>query len=129
MERADDVNRKGYRNLKIYQEAHVLVKAVYSATERFPKSEIFGLTSQMRRCAVSVVANICEGYARTSKREFLQFLSVARGSLAELEYYLELSLELDYLSSSEYEKFEAQRTTAGALLGGFTRRLRNDSSQ
>jgi four helix bundle protein len=75
---------KGYKKLRIYHEAHGLVTEVYLVTKKFPKSEIFGLVPQMRRSAVSVVANILEGQARQSKKEFKQFLSIANGSLVEL---------------------------------------------
>ena len=75
------MENKGYKKLKVYQEAHKLVIMVYNARENFPRSEIFGLVSQMRRAAVSVVANILEGQARISKKEFKQFLSLANGSL------------------------------------------------
>lgn len=118
---------KGYQKLKVYQEAHKLVKDIYFLTENFPKSEMFGLISQMRRAAVSVVANIIEGHARASKKEFKQFLSIANGSLVELEYYLELSTDLNYINKSQYEKVDEQRTLVGSLLGGFLRYFRQAS--
>lgn len=95
----------------------------YAATEKYPKSELFGLVSQMRRAAVSVVANIIEGHARFSKKEFRQFLFLANGSLVELEYYIELSLDLRYINKTEYEKLESQRVLAGSLLGGLIRAI------
>jgi four helix bundle protein len=112
---------KGYHNLQVYREAHALVKMVYAATERFPKHEIFGLISQMRRAAVSVVANILEGHARKGKRELHRFLDIANGSLIELEYYIELSTDLKYLSLQEHEELEKQRVIVGSLLGGLLR--------
>ncbi len=69
-------DNKGYKKLKVYREAHKLALDVYSITAKFPKSEIFGLVSQMRRAAVSVVANILEGQARATRKEFKQFLSI-----------------------------------------------------
>lgn len=116
---------KGYRNLKAYREAHKLVKEIYLVTEKFPKTEIFGLVSQMRRSAVSIVANLIEGHARGSQKEFKHFLFIANGSLVELEYYLELSLELRYVSDGEYERLEKQRRAAGSLLGGLIRHFKN----
>ncbi len=110
---------KGHKNLKVYAEAHTLVKEVYLATESFPKAETFGLVSQMRRSAVSVVANIIEGHARSGKKELKRFLYMANGSLVELEYYLELSLELGYIAMHQYERLDAQRILVGSLLGGF----------
>lgn len=117
------MNKKGYRDLRVYHEAHALVLEVYAVTDKYPKSEIFGLVSQMRRAAVSVVANIIEGHARFSKKEFRQFLFLANGSLVELEYYIELSLALKYISMEEYEKLDSRRNIVGSLLGGFIRSI------
>lgn len=80
---------KGYKKLNVYQEAHALVLDIYSVTGKLPRSEIFGLISQMRRAVVSVVSNILEGQTRASKKDFRHFLSIANGSLVELEYYIE----------------------------------------
>ncbi len=102
-----------------------MVKEIYLATSKFPNSELFGLISQMRRCAVSVTANIIEGQARSSKKEFKQFLYIANGSLAELEYYLELSLDLGYITKEEFEKLDSRRMVAGSLLGGLLRYFKN----
>ncbi len=115
---------KRYKRLKVYQEAHKLVREIYLITEKFPKSEIFGLTSQMRRAAVSVVANILEGQARSGNKEFKNFLSIANGSLAELEYYLELVADLGYITQEQYKDIEERRKTVGALLGGFIKYLK-----
>jgi four helix bundle protein len=108
-----------YKNLALYAEAHELVLAVYRKTQAFPKSELFGLVSQMRRCVVSVVANFVEGYGRRTRKDTLQFLYIARGSLNELEYYLDLSLELGYLTESDYEELICRRAVVGKLLSGF----------
>lgn len=118
------MEKKGYKKLKVYDEAHKLVKSVYKITEQFPKSEIFGLISQMRRAAVSVAANIIEGHTRPSKKDFSHFLSIANGSLAELEYYLELSLELNYIHQKQYDEINIQRILVGSLLGGFIKFLK-----
>ncbi|KKW47903.1 MAG: S23 ribosomal [Parcubacteria group bacterium GW2011_GWA1_59_11] len=118
---------KGYKKLRVYAEAHKLTIAVYQITENFPKSEVFGLTSQMRRAAVSVVANILEGQARSGKKEFKQFLFVANGSLVELEYYFELARDLGYISAAEYGHLEMQRRTTGSLLGGLIKHLKLDT--
>ncbi len=119
---------KGYRSLKVYQQAHVLVKEIYRVTEQFPKSELFGLVSQMRRSVVSVVANTIEGYSRGSKKELKQFLFIANGSLVELEYYLELVRDLKYISEVEYFNLDRQRIAVGSLLGGFIRHLKNKTT-
>lgn len=96
---------------------------IYKITKKLPKDEMFGLISQMRRAAVSISANIVEGYARSSKKEFAQFLSVAKGSLAEIEYYLFLIQKLDYISINEYEPLEEKRRLVGNLLNGFMRSI------
>lgn len=97
---------RSYKDLRIWQEAKNLTIAIYGITERFPKSELYGLTSQIRRAAVSVPSNIAEGFRRKSKKEKLQFLRIALGSGAELETQLEISFELGYLNKSDYNKLE-----------------------
>ena len=92
---------RDYRNIKAWQLADRLVIEVYQASRDFPKSEMFGLTSQMRRAAVSVAANIVEGSARKSQNEYLHFLYIALGSLAELGYYLKLCAEIGYIDESQ----------------------------
>jgi len=84
-------------NLVAWKESMALVKAVYLASQNFPKEEIYGLTSQMRRAAVSIPSNLAEGAARFGEREFAHFLSIARGSLSELETQLLIAVELGYL--------------------------------
>lgn len=86
-----------FRKCKAWQKADDLALAVYVATNRFPKDEVYGLTSQMRRAAVSVAANIAEGSGRESTKDYLRFLYVARGSQRELEYYIHLTQRLGYL--------------------------------
>jgi len=90
---------KSFRDLDVWHLGVELAETVYRVTARFPKSELFALSSQMRRAAVSIPANIAEGRARNSTREFLYFLSVSKGSLAELETQLELAIRLDYTGS------------------------------
>lgn len=114
----------GYRKLNAYLRAHELTKAIYKITRKFPKEEAFGLVSQMRRSAVSVPANIVEGYGRRTSGDKLQFYYIARGSLNELEYYLELSKDLDYLSHADYASLCILRDDAGKLLNGFIRSIR-----
>ena len=91
----------GHRELRVWQNAMSLVRDVYTVTKAFPIEEQFGLISQLRRAAVSVPSNIAEGAARTSKREFAQFLSVARGSLAEVETQILIAKDLGYLVHDE----------------------------
>jgi len=92
-----------YKELLVWQKGMNLAKIVYKLTMRFPSEERYGLTSQMRRAAVSVPSNIAEGQARRGTNEFLQFLSVAEGSLAELDTQLTLSVELGFSQQAEVE--------------------------
>ena len=89
-----------FQDLLVWQKAHRLVLDVYRAPTKFPQEERYGLVSQMRRAAVLVPANIVEGHRRRSKREFVNFVSIARGSLEELRYYIQLSKDLAYLPPS-----------------------------
>lgn len=114
----------GYRKLHVYQKAFGLTIWVYQVTKKFPREELFGLVSQMRRSAVSVGANIVEGYGRRTAKDKVQFYYMARGSLTELEYYLDLAFELRYLSKQEYEVGQRLRAEVGRLLGGFIKSIR-----
>jgi len=96
-----------YRELIVWQKAMQLVKVVYRLTEKFPKSEMFGLVSQMRRASVSIPANLAEGYSRKHRPEYVQFARIAYGSGAELETFLVLTKELDFAESAEITKVEA----------------------
>ena len=95
---------RSYRDLVVWRKSIDLVKAIYSYTRSFPKEEIYGIVSQMRRAGVSIPANIAEGQARNGKKEFLQFLGIAQGSLAELETLLTISESLGYLPKSNYKE-------------------------
>jgi four helix bundle protein len=90
---------RDYKKIRAWQLANDLALAVYKTTSEFPKTEVFGLTSQMRRAAVSVPANIVEGSARKHTNEYLQFLHTAMGSLAELGFYIEFSRKTDYIQN------------------------------
>jgi four helix bundle protein len=107
---------KGFRKLLVWQKAHHLVMLVYKFTENFPKSELFGMTSQIRRAIVSVPANIAEGYAAGGKGQFIRFLNIAQGSLAEVEYYLILAADLNYITDEQYKETESLRGEVGFLL-------------
>lgn len=89
-------NYYSYKNLEVWKKAHAIVLKVYDSTSDFPKSEVYGLQSQIRRAAVSVPANIVEGVSRSGNLEKLRFLNIAQASLAELEYELILSQDLNY---------------------------------
>ena len=120
-----DKSDKGYHRLIVWQKAHEFVMLIYVKTREFPQAELYGLTSQLRRAAVSVAANIIEGHAKTSKKEFLRYLGISKGSLAECEYYLELATQLRFLNKEDYELLENARGKVGYLLYQFIKHLRN----
>ena len=93
------MNIRSYRDLVVWQKAIFVAKLVYTLVKRLPREELFALSSQMRRAAISIPSNIAEGHARNSTKEFLQFLSIAKGSKAELETQLILCVEINYLSA------------------------------
>lgn len=105
-----------YKNLLVWQVADELVNFIYDLTVSFPKEEMYCLTSQLRRAALSVPANIIEGYARNSKNEFHRFLSIALGSLSEVEYYLEFAFRRKYLTRIQFGQVEGLRNRCGQLL-------------
>ncbi|MCX6702601.1 MAG: four helix bundle protein [Candidatus Wolfebacteria bacterium] len=94
---------KSFRELIVWQKSIALVVKVYKLTEKFPKSELFGLTSQIRRAVVAIPSNIAEGYARRHTKEYAQFVNIAFSSGAELETQLVISEELGYVNKNEYE--------------------------
>ncbi len=114
---------RGFKKLICWQKAYYLALMIYRLTKRFPKSEIYGLSLQLRRAAVSVPANIAEGNERRHKKEHLQFLAIARGSLSEIETYLQLAQDLKYLTETEYEKVNNLRVEVGKLLRGLMKSL------
>lgn len=105
-----------YKDLIVWQKSMDLVVAIYELTEKFPRSEMYGLVSQMRRCSVSIPSNIAEGRRRGSKNDFRQFLVIAYSSGAELETQIEISKRLSFGKNLDYEK-------AGALLNEVMRML------
>ncbi len=93
---------KDFRGLSVWQRAHSVTLSVYRCTKGFPREETYGMTSQMRRCSSSVAANIAEGCGRRGNAEFARFLGVAMGSASELEYFLLLARDLEYLDPGAY---------------------------
>ncbi|GAB2902157.1 four helix bundle protein [Uliginosibacterium flavum] len=112
---------KPHQKLDAWQQAMVLVRMIYAGTAAFPREEMFGLTSQMRRAAVSIPSNIAEGAARNGDREYLHFLSIARGSLSELDTQLQIAVMLGYLSEGHESLEQADRV--GQLLSGFSKKI------
>jgi len=107
---------KSYRDLRVWQDSLDITKKIYLLTKSFPRSEQYGLTSQMRRAAVSIPSNIAEGHARIGTGEYLRFLSIALGSIAELETQLIISQRLDYLSAQDLSSVMEQLARVGKML-------------
>lgn len=119
--------RRKHHQLEVWQEAIALVKDVYRLTASFPQQENYALASQMRRAAISVPSNIAEGAGRTGDREFLKFLSVARGSLSELETQLIIAKELSYLADAT--EIVARVDKVFGLLGGLMKSIQSRSME
>lgn len=117
---------RDFKKIRVWQLADQLVLNVYRVTKVFPKEELYGIISQLRRAAVSVPTNIAEGSARNSKKEYLQFLYIAKGSLAETEYLLYLSCKLNYLAQTEFERIEKIRIECIKTLYGLISFMKNE---
>ena len=109
---------QGHRDLIAWQKAMVLVTDIYRVTRNFPKDEAYGLTSQIRRAAVSVPSNLAEGHGRTSRKEFHRFIGQARGSLVEVETQLEIACNLGYLSEPAAHDLLAKASEVGRVVNG-----------
>ena len=107
---------RSYRDLGVWQKAILAAKMVYTLVKRLPREELFALSSQMRRAVISIASNIAAGQARNSTKEFLQFLSIAKGSKAELETQLILCVEIKYFSSDDIAPIMALLTEIGKML-------------
>lgn len=115
---------KPHKKLNLWSDAVDLAQQIYKVTERFPSNEQFGLTSQVRRAAVSIPSNIAEGAARQTKKEFLNFLHIAKGSLSELDTQLEIARRLEYLDQARGEALDERLEQIDRMLSGLVRSLR-----
>jgi len=118
---------KDFRELKVWEKSHRLALAVYKATARFPKDELYGLTSQLRRSSVSVPANIAEGCGRGSNSELGRFLQIAMGSASELEYLFLLAHDLDFLSAPLYQNLAKEVVEVKRMLASLIRKVKAES--
>jgi four helix bundle protein len=114
---------KDFRHLKVWENAHEMALAAYKLTTEFPKHELFGLTSQIRRCASSIPANIAEGCGRLGNSELHRFLQISCGSSNELEYHLLLAKDLGYISQAEYQSAREQLFELKKMLVALTRKV------
>ena len=115
---------RSYKDLLVWQKSIELVDGIYRLTRAFPKSETYGLSSQIQRAAVSVAANIAEGSGRDSTKEFIHHLAFSLGSLAELETFLTISLRLGYALKDAVAKLEAQSDEIGKMLSNLQKSLK-----
>jgi four helix bundle protein len=117
------VNRP-HKKLDVWQESVSLATHIYEVTEKFPKTEIYGLTSQMRRAVVSISSNIAEGAARASSKEFAQFLNISGGSLSELDTQLEIAHNLRFITSEQKKEIDVKMESISGKLAGLIQHVR-----
>ncbi|MFW6246210.1 MAG: four helix bundle protein [Tangfeifania sp.] len=116
-----------FKELKVWQKGRELVKDIYKTTHNFPKDELFGITSQMRRSAISIPANIAEGCGRNTGNDLNRFLDIANGSSFELETLVILCLDLDFISQDEFEFFDAKLNEIQRMIYGFKKSTQANS--
>jgi len=114
-----------FKDLIVWEKSHQLTLEIYKTSLKFPSDEKYGLISQMRRAAYSVPANIVEGHSRKSKKEFIQFLNIAKGSLEELKYFIILSNDLKYIDNQKRIFLEEKAEEVSMILYSFTKSLIN----
>jgi four helix bundle protein len=117
---------KDFRKLQMWEKAHSLALGIYGASEKFPREEIYGLMSQIRRASVSIPTNIAEGCGRSGIQEFIHFLHIALGSASEVEYLLLLSKDLQYIGNSDYSKLSDLVVEIKRMLASFIKKLKAD---
>ena len=115
---------KDFRSLKVWEKAHALTLMIYKSTEEFPKQELYALTNQIQRAAVSIPANIAEGCGKDSDAELKRYFSIAMGSSSELEYLILLARELDYLQQAPYQFMQNDLIEIRKMLNAFIQKLK-----
>jgi four helix bundle protein len=118
-----------YHDLKVWQDAMELTLKIYRITRKFPAEEMYGLSAQLRRAAISVASNIAEGKGRSSDKELLQFLSHARGSLYEVQTQLQIAKSLGYLTDTDHQALLQQADAVGRMLNGMIAKFRQITQQ
>ncbi len=114
---------KSYRDLIVWQKSMVMVTAIYENTRRFPRDELYGLTTQIRRAAVSIPSNIAEGYSRNSTADYIRYLRIASGSLYELRTQLEIAINLGYIKAMGFHSIEEVQTEIEKMLSSMIRKI------
>ncbi len=120
---------KDYRNIQAWQRSHKLALLLYKITDKFPAKENYGLTSQIRRAAVSVPTNIAEGCGRTTETELTRFMDISLGSLNEIEYLLLLSMELGYIEKEVYQNLSKEVIEIRKMLTAFVKTVHKSNRQ
>jgi four helix bundle protein len=118
---------KDFRSLKVWEKAHVLTLAIYKVTQGFPKQEIYALTNQIQRAAVSIPANIAEGCGKDSDAELKRYFLIAMGSSSELEYLILLARDLGYLADDVYENMQNDVVEIRKMLNAFIQKLKSSN--
>jgi four helix bundle protein len=117
-------DHRPHRDLEVWQKAMDFVLEVYSITSRFPKSEAYGLTSQLRRASISIPSNLAEGAGRKGNKEFMHFLNIAQGSISEFDTQLELAYRLQYINKQDYSNLINRVTEISNMLYGLAKALK-----
>ena len=117
---------KVYTELVVWKESRVLVSEIYAISKSFPQQELYGLTNQIRRCAVSIPSNIAEGCGRRTASDTIQFLHISRGSLYELETQLYIALDLNYISSDDFKGINNRIVSCKKLINGFIKYYKSE---
>src|SRR5277367_6435748 len=117
---------KDFRALQVWEKAHRLTLDVYTVTRSFPREELYGLTSQMRRCSASIGANIAEGCGKRGNNEFQRFLQIASGSASELDYHFLLAHDLLFLPDTDYARMEGELSTLRRMLTSLLQKVDDD---
>lgn len=120
---------KSFEDLFVWQKAHAFVIEVYKQTESFPKSEVYGLTSQFRRAAISIAANISEGFRKKGQADKLRFYNISQGSLEECRYYIILSKDLTYINNEQFELLTDLITSTSYLLNTYYNTIKGEGNK
>ena len=117
---------KDFHDLKVWEKSHLLTLSIYQATAKFPREELYGLTSQIRRCCASIPANLAEGCGRNGDVELCRFCSIAMGSASELQYHLLLAKYLKLIKPSDYDTLAQRTVEVKRMLGALIQKLKAD---
>ena len=118
---------KSFEGLIIWQESRKFINDIYKLTKNFPQEELYGLTSQIRRAAISIMANIAEGFDRRTTKEFISFLVIARASISEVQNDLYLSLDLNYINNEDFKTYYNHAQKIGKLINGLITYLKSQA--